>query len=110
MAKLSPNQIKTSMSVNPSWRRRGSVIRRTYEFKDFPAAIKFVNSVARLAEKAGHHPDVDIRWNRVTLALTTHDEGGLTSKDFSLAAKCDNVVLPKKKATGSMVEEDECPF
>jgi len=75
----------------PKWRRRGVVIARTYEFKDFPAAIRFVNAVARLAEKAGHHPDIDIRWNQVTLTLTTHDEGGLTEKDFDLAKKFDRL-------------------
>jgi len=67
------------------------VIHRTYQFKDFPAAMKFVNAVARAAEKAWHHPDIDIRWNKVTLALTTHDAGGLTEKDFSLAAKFDRL-------------------
>ena len=51
--------------------------------------MKFVNVVAKLAEKAGHHPDIDIRWNRVTLGLTTHDEGGLTAKDFTLATRFD---------------------
>jgi len=51
--------------------------------------MRFVNAVAVLAEKAGHHPDIDIRWNKVTLALTTHDQGGLTEKDFALAKKFD---------------------
>ena len=73
------------------WRRKAQVIQRTYQFKDFPAAMKFVNAVARAAEKARHHPDIDIRWNKVTLALTTHDAGGLTEKDFSLAAKFDSL-------------------
>ena len=73
------------------WRRKAQVIQRIYQFKDFPAAIKFVNAVARAAEKAWHHPDIDIRWNKVTLALTTHDAGGLTEKDFRLAAKFDSL-------------------
>ena len=51
--------------------------------------MKFVNRVAKLAERAGHHPDIDIRWNKVTLALTTHDAGGLTEKDFKLALRFD---------------------
>ena len=71
------------------WQRDGGVISRRYEFADFPAAMKFVNAVASLAEQAQHHPDVDIRWNKVTLALTTHDAGGLTAKDFALARQCD---------------------
>jgi len=91
MAKLTAQQIKAALTRMPKWRRRGVVIARTYEFKDFPAAIRFVNAVARLAEKAGHHPDIDIRWNQVTLTLTTHDEGGLTEKDFDLAKKFDRL-------------------
>ena len=67
------------------------MISRTFEFADFPAAMKFVNPVARAAEKSCHHPDIDIRWNKVTLALTTHDAGGLTEKDFTLAAKFDSL-------------------
>jgi 4a-hydroxytetrahydrobiopterin dehydratase len=64
-----------------------------FQFKDFPAAVKFVNAVAELAEEAQHHPDIDIRWNKVTLALTTHDAGGLTEKDFLLAKKSDELSL-----------------
>ena len=75
------------------WKKKGATIVRTYQFKDFPAAIKFVNAVARLAEKAWHHPDIDIRWNKVTLALTTHDAGGLTQKDFDLARQLDQLSL-----------------
>ena len=58
-------------------------------FKNFPPAIKFVDTLARLAEKANHHPDIDIRWNKVTLTLSTHDAGGVTTKDFALAKKFD---------------------
>ena len=97
------------MPLIPSWRRRASVIHRTYEFKDFPAAMKFVNTVAKLAEKAWHHPDIDIRWNRVMLALTTHDKGGLTRKDFDLAAKFDGVIGSQQKVRRSKAEDD-CPF
>lgn len=89
MAKLSAAQIKIRLASVPEWKRKGRTIVRTYQFKDFPAAIKFVNSVARLAEKAWHHPDIDIRWNKVTLVLTTHDAGGLTKKDFDLAGTFD---------------------
>lgn len=77
------------MSSVPLWKRRGAVIQRTFEFPDFVVAMKFVNAAARAAEKQGHHPDIDIRWNRVTLALTTHDAGGLTDADFKLATRCD---------------------
>ena len=64
-------------------------IRRTYRFRDFREALAFVNRVGDLAERAAHHPDIDIRYNAVTLALTTHDAGGLSDKDFELARAID---------------------
>ena len=89
MALLPDSQIESALAEVPQWTRNGAVISRTYSFKDFPAAIRFVNTIASLAEEAWHHPDIDIRWNKVTLALTTHDQGGLTEKDFALAKKFD---------------------
>ena len=89
MPKLTPPLIKAALVETPNWKKRGAVITRTYEFKDFVEAMKFVNAVAKLSEQAWHHPDMDIRWNKVTLALTTHDQGGLTEKDFALAKKFD---------------------
>ena len=89
MPKLTPSQIKTALATVPDWSKNGSAIHRAYAFKDFVVAVKFVNAVAKLAEKAGHHPDIDIRWNKVALDLTTHDAGGLTEKYFALAAKFD---------------------
>ena len=71
--------------------RKGAAITRVFQFRDFSTAMEFVNAVARLAEQANHHPDIDIRWNKVTLSLTTHDEGGLTEKDFDLAMKADQL-------------------
>jgi len=91
MAKLKSAEIKTALATVPEWRRKGNTITRTYKFKDFPASIKFVVALGKIAEKAWHHPDIDIRWNKVTLALTTHDEGGLTAKDFTLAKKFDQL-------------------
>ena len=91
MSKLSSAQIKAALPSVPKWRRKASVISRTFQFADFVVAMKFVNAVARSAEKACHHPDIDVRWNTVTLALTTHDAGGLSEKDFVLAAKCDKL-------------------
>jgi len=87
MAKLTPAQIKTALNSLSGWKRKGAVISRTYRFKDFVAALRFVNAVGKTAEKECHHPDIDIRWNKVTLALTTHDEGGLTRNDFAMAKK-----------------------
>jgi 4a-hydroxytetrahydrobiopterin dehydratase len=91
MDKLSAAQIKTGLASVPEWKKKGQTITRTFVFKDFPAAIRFVTAVARPAEKAGHHPDIDIRWNKVTLLLTTHDAGGLTEKDFALAKQFDKL-------------------
>jgi 4a-hydroxytetrahydrobiopterin dehydratase len=87
--KMDAARVILALSALPDWKRSGEIISRTFVFKDFPAAMKFVNHVADLAEQAQHHPDVDIRWNKVTLALTTHDAGGLTEKDFALAKQCD---------------------
>ena len=89
MKKFTAVQIKSALASVPDWKKKSTVISRTFQFKDFPAAIKFVDAVARIAEQAWHHPDIDIRWNKVTLALTTHDAGGLTKKDFALAKKFD---------------------
>jgi len=86
-------QTGSALAALPQWRRNGEIISRTFEFADFPAAMKFVNAVAEIAELAQHHPDVDIRWNKVTLALTTHDAGGLTEKDFAMARQCDALSL-----------------
>lgn len=89
MKKLSAAQIKTALAAVPDWQKQGQTITRTFQFKDFPAAIKFVDAIAKLAERAWHHPDIDIRWNKVALTLTTHDAGGLTGKDFKLAKQFD---------------------
>jgi 4a-hydroxytetrahydrobiopterin dehydratase len=75
----------------PNWLKRAQIIHRTFEFKGFLKAIEFVNRVARKAQKSNHHPDIDIRYDRVTLKLTMHDEGGITEKDFVLAQQCDEV-------------------
>jgi len=91
MAKLKAAEIEEARDTTPAWTRRGPVIRREFKFDDFVPAMKFVNAVAKAAEKANHHPDIDIRWNRVKLALSTHDEGGLTAKDFALARVIDRL-------------------
>jgi 4a-hydroxytetrahydrobiopterin dehydratase len=91
MPKLTAAQIKSALVTVPDWKNTGVTIACTFTFKDFPTAIWFVNAVAKLAEKAGHHPDIDIRWNKVTLTLTTHSEGGLTEEDFKLARQVDQL-------------------
>lgn len=89
MQKLNALAIATALRSAPAWRKRGKTIFCRREFADFKAAMRFVNAVARLANQADHHPDIDIRWNRVALALSTHDAGGLTQKDFDLARQID---------------------
>ena len=91
MAKLAAPQIRASLATVPEWKKAGASISRTYQFKDFVVAIQFVNKVANLAEKAWHHPDIDVRWNKVKLTLSTHDKGGLTEKDFELARRFDQL-------------------
>jgi len=92
MAALSQSDIESRLQSIPGWHIDGGELTRTVERKDFVAALAFVNKVGDLAEKAGHHPDIDIRYNKVRLGLVTHDEGGLTSKDFDLAAAVDRVI------------------
>lgn len=78
----------------PNWRLAGDAIERTVKCKDFMAAINFLNQVAAEAEAMNHHPDIDIRWNKVRLVLTTHSAQGLTDLDFTLARKLDAAAEP----------------
>ena len=89
MALLTGEQITRQLPLLKDWSVVDKKIEKTFEFKDFVRSMGFVNSVALLAEKSNHHPDIDIRWNRVTLALSTHSEAGLTEKDFNLARQID---------------------
>ena len=82
---LTETEINQQIQSLPDWTREGDVISRTFEFKDFVAAIAFVNKLVEPAEAAGHHPDLEISYNRVKVSLTTHDAGGLTQQDFDLA-------------------------
>ena len=86
---LTDTEISSRLKSLPDWKIESGELTRTFTFKDFVGSLAFVNAVASLAEKAGHHPDIDIRYNRVRLALVTHDAGGLTAKDFDLAAAVD---------------------
>ncbi|MEN9678100.1 MAG: hypothetical protein RIS76_3996 [Verrucomicrobiota bacterium] len=84
-----PKEVTLHLKTLPDWGRRGLTLGRTFRFAGFPDSIEFVKRVARAAEKSNHHPDIDIRFNKVTLTLTTHDAGGITGKDFALARLCD---------------------
>jgi 4a-hydroxytetrahydrobiopterin dehydratase len=84
---LSQAEITTRLGSLPNWQIESGALVRTFTFADFRAALAFVNRVGELAEAAAHHPDIDIRYNRVRLSLVTHDAGGLTEKDFALAVQ-----------------------
>jgi pterin-4-alpha-carbinolamine dehydratase (EC 4.2.1.96) len=84
--RLTDAEIQAQMAQVPDWAVEGDRLQRTYRFKDLVEAIAFVNKLVEPAEAAGHHPDIAISYNRVTVTLTTHDAGGLTQKDFDLAA------------------------
>lgn len=85
MELLTDDQITAELSEAPGWTLEGGQITRTVQRKDFKDAIIFVGGVAFLAERANHHPDILIQWNKVTLTLSTHSAGGLTGADFNLA-------------------------
>lgn len=89
MALLDEAEIRTRLDQLDGWTRDGDLIRKTYTLDSFAEAVAFVNRIAELAERADHHPDIDIRYDRVACALATHSEGGLTRKDFDLARQLD---------------------
>ena len=88
---MSDTEVKAALADLPGWELVGGDIVKEYKFADFVASIAFVNQLADRAEAANHHPDIDIRWNKVKLALSTHSEGGLTQKDFALAAEIESL-------------------
>jgi 4a-hydroxytetrahydrobiopterin dehydratase len=86
---LNATEIKELLQSRPNWKLQGGKLVREWTFKDFVEAMTFVNQVATLAESAGHHPDIDIRYNRVLLGLVTHDAGGITKRDGDMAGNLD---------------------
>ncbi len=97
MAKLNSEDIQSNLKSIPDWGLQDGEIVRTFAFQSFVQSLQFVNRVGELAETAGHHPDIDIRYNKVRLALVSHDAGGLTDKDFSLASGCDKIYAAASK-------------
>lgn len=91
MSVLSPEIVQEKLRALPHWKLEGKEIVRHCEFPDFAAAMAFVNQVAEKAEKAGHHPDIDIRYNKVRLGLVSHDKGGLTERDMKMAQTIDSL-------------------
>jgi 4a-hydroxytetrahydrobiopterin dehydratase len=92
MRTLSDQEVASHLGALPEWRIEKGELTRTFTFKDFVGALAFVNLVGERAEAACHHPDIDIRYNRVRLGLVTHDADGLTAKDFDLAAIVNRLV------------------
>lgn len=93
MPKLTKEEIMNRLARLEGWRREGDSITREYTFPSFRKAVDFINRVAELAEEADHHPDLFNSWRTVRLSLTTHDEGGLTERDFNLAEKINQIEL-----------------
>ncbi len=89
MAVLSDQDVQARLGGLEGWERDGDAIVRQFEFKDFVGSVDFVNRITPLAEAMNHHPDLAISWNKVTVTLSTHSEGGLTENDFELASQID---------------------
>jgi 4a-hydroxytetrahydrobiopterin dehydratase len=91
MARLDDQQIEEKLSGLDGWERSGDAISKRFELDDFKGSVDFVNRLTPEAEDMNHHPDLDISWNKVTVTVTTHSEGGLTDNDFELAKRIDSV-------------------
>lgn len=91
MPLIPAKEVNQQLKVRLEWTKQAKAIRRTFQFAGFPESIDFVRRVARKAQKIKHHPDINIHFDKVTLALSSHEEGGITEKDFALAAQCDEI-------------------
>jgi 4a-hydroxytetrahydrobiopterin dehydratase len=91
MALLSDEEIEDRLRRLDGWEREGGAIRKRFELDDFKGSVDFVNRLTPAAEEMNHHPDLEISWNKVTVSLSTHSQGGLTDSDFELAGKIDSV-------------------
>jgi 4a-hydroxytetrahydrobiopterin dehydratase len=90
--RLDRSEAEERLNRLDGWSVREDHLVKTFEFPDFVSAVSFVNRVAEVAEQAGHHPDIHLSWGKVVLELTSHDAGGLTVRDFDLAASIDGLV------------------
>ena len=88
---LSETEIQGKLRGAPGWELAKKTIRKRFAFDTFKQALTFVNEVGELAEKADHHPDIQVNYNKVTLSLSTHSAGGLTTKDFELAGQIESL-------------------
>lgn len=98
MARLSNTQVRSELSKLDGWEKDRDFIRKSFKFRKFMDGIAFVDKVALVAERLEHHPDIDVVWTTVTLRIQTHDEGGLTTLDFGLAAEIDKTLGSKSRA------------
>ncbi len=92
MALLTEKEISSALEGLDGWQRKGEEIEKTFVLRDFVDSMGFVNKVALLSEKADHHPDILIRWNKVSITLSTHSEGGITEKDLNLAGEIEKAL------------------
>jgi len=91
MAVLTDTEIQQALNSLPGWEQNGIAIQRIFSFADFKTAMEFVNNVADAAEHANHHPDIDIRYNKVTMMLVSHDSGGVTQRDVRMAGRISQI-------------------
>jgi 4a-hydroxytetrahydrobiopterin dehydratase len=91
MAVLSDDEIRSRLDDLDGWERDGDALRREFKLDDFKGSVDFVNRITEPAEEMNHHPDLAISWNKVTVSLSTHSEGGITENDFKLAARIDSL-------------------
>ncbi len=91
MAVLTDAEIQEELASLNGWQQNGIAIQRVFRFPDFKAAMQFVNKVAEAAEQANHHPDIDIRYNTITMALVSHDSGGVTKRDVRMAGAINKI-------------------
>ena len=92
MALLGTEEIEAKLADLSGWERRGEAIVKAFGRGDFVGSVRFVDSLVAPAEEMGHHPDLEISWDTVTVTISTHSEGGLTAADFELAARIDSLV------------------
>ncbi len=91
MALMTDEEVRTRLDDLEGWERSGDSIRKQFKLEDFVGSMEFVNRLVAPAEDMGHHPDLEISWNKVTVSLSTHSQGGLTEADFELAGKIDAI-------------------
>jgi 4a-hydroxytetrahydrobiopterin dehydratase len=91
MAVLTDSDVQQALQGLPGWECKQGAILRIFQFPDFNAALRFVNEVAAAAEQANHHPDIDIRYNKVTMSLISHDSGGVTKRDIRMAERINQI-------------------